>query len=203
MPPRCLGPGRRPVELIVVVQDEVRSWRHPARHVYLYGEWLRAEYERGVVPGPETDPDLTPLLTMVLRADAPLLGPPPARLLDPVPPAGLRRAIVEGVPRLMAEPEPDTRNVLLTLARVWSTLVTGDIRPKDAAADRVLPRLPAEHRAVLRRARAVYLGERDEGWARTCGAGYGPVPSSWSGRSAPPTPAPRRALPSDAYGRAS
>jgi hypothetical protein len=37
-------------------------------------------------------------------------------------------------------------------------------RSKDAAADWALSRLPDEHRYVLRRARAIYLGEEDERW---------------------------------------
>lgn len=157
--------GRRPVELIVVVQGDVRPWRYPPNCEFLYGEWLRGDYERGFVPGPEPSPDLAPLLTMTLRGNAPLYGPPPAELLDPVPDHDLRRAVVAGVPQLVAELDTDTRNVLLTLARVWTTLATGVIRSKDAAADWALPRLPAEHRAVLAHARAVYLGEQGEDWA--------------------------------------
>ncbi|MDT0613775.1 aminoglycoside adenylyltransferase family protein [Streptomyces lancefieldiae] len=156
------GEGHRPVELIVVVRDDVRPWRYPPRRDYLYGEWLRDAYERGHVPEPEGDPDLAPLLTMVLRADAPLYGPPPAALLDPVPHEDLRRAIVAGVPGLMAELESDTRNVLLTLARIWSTLATGEIRSKDAAADWALARLPVAHRPPMAHARAVYLGQEEE-----------------------------------------
>ncbi|MFJ6068220.1 aminoglycoside adenylyltransferase family protein [Streptomyces tendae] len=158
------GGEGRPVELIAVVRDEVRPWRYPPRREYLYGEWLRDAYERGAVPEPEDDPDLAPLLTMVLGADAPLYGPPPATLLDPVPHGDLRRAITAGVPELLAELESDTRNVLLTLARVWSTLVTGDIRSKDAAADWALGRLPAPYRPPLAHARAVYLGQETEDW---------------------------------------
>ncbi|GGS64048.1 aminoglycoside adenylyltransferase family protein [Streptomyces violaceus] len=156
--------GRRHVELIVVVRDDVRPWRYPPTCDFLYGDWLREEFERGVIPGPEPSPDLAPLLTMVLLADAPLHGPPPAELLDPVPHEDLRRAVVAGVPELMDELDSDTRNVLLTLARIWATLTTGDIRSKDAAAVWALGRLPAEHRPVLARARAVYLGEEDERW---------------------------------------
>ncbi|GGT76657.1 aminoglycoside adenylyltransferase family protein [Streptomyces coeruleorubidus] len=156
--------GRRHIELIVVVQDDVRPWRYPPTCDFLYGDWLREDYERGVTPGPEPSPDLAPLLTMVLRADAPLHGPPPAGLLDPVPHDDLRRAIVAGVPELMAELDSDTRNVLLTLARIWATLKTGTIRSKDAAAEWALDRLPAGHRPVLARARAVYLGQEAERW---------------------------------------
>ncbi|MGI5376274.1 aminoglycoside adenylyltransferase family protein [Streptomyces sp. CA-251387] len=154
----------RPVELIVVVQDDIRPWRYPPTCDFLYGEWLRDDYERGLVPAREPMPDLAPLLTMALNGDAPLYGPPPAELLDPVPHDDLRRAVVAGVPQLVAELDTDTRNVLLTLARVWTTLATGAIRSKDAAADWALPRLPAEHRPVLAHARAVYLGEQTEDW---------------------------------------
>lgn len=159
-----VGEGLRPVELTVVVQDAVRPWRYPPVCEFLYGEWLREDFERGVTPAPGPNPDLAAVLTMVLLADAPLLGPRPAELLDPVPAADLRRAIVAGVPKLMGGLATDTRNVLLTLARVWTTLATGDIRSKDAAAEWAVERLPAGHRPVLARARAVYLGEEDERW---------------------------------------
>jgi len=44
------------------------------------------------------------------------------------------------------------------------TLATGEIRPKDQAADWALARLPKEHRRVLAHARAAYLGEEREDW---------------------------------------
>ncbi|MET9761395.1 aminoglycoside adenylyltransferase family protein [Streptomyces sp. NPDC006372] len=159
-----LGEGRRPVEMTLVVQDDIRPWRYPPACEFLYGEWLREEFVRGATPAPGPNPDLAPVLTMVLLADAPLYGPRPAELLDPVPVADLRRAIVAGVPELMAEVETDTRNVLLTLARVWTTLDTGSIRSKDAAAEWAIGRLPAGHRPALAHARAVYLGEEEERW---------------------------------------
>ena len=92
-----------------------------------------------------------------------MFGPPPGEVLDPVPHEDVRRASVAGVPHLLADLEGHTRNVVLTLARIWTTLVTGAIRSKDAAADWALLRLPEEHRPVLARARAVYLGE-EERW---------------------------------------
>jgi streptomycin 3"-adenylyltransferase len=149
------GPAR-PVELTIVVQSDVRPWRYPARAELQYGEWLRDDYERGFVPEPWAFPDLAPLVTMALAGNHPLVGPPPAEVLDPVPPVDLRRAMVEGVPGLLADLEPDTQNVVLTLARIWATLVTGAILPKDGAADWALARLPAEHRPVLVRARDGY-----------------------------------------------
>ncbi|MFI7322214.1 aminoglycoside adenylyltransferase family protein [Streptomyces venezuelae] len=158
------GEPLRPVELTVAVQDAIRPWTYPPRSEFQYGEWLRDAYLRGLTPEPGPDPDLALLLTMVLRGRAALRGPSPEHVLDPVPPADLTRAMVAGVPGLLAELDTDTRNVLLTLARIWTTLATGDITSKDAAADWVLARVPAEHRPVLARARAVYLGLEEECW---------------------------------------
>jgi streptomycin 3"-adenylyltransferase len=156
---RISGSGNkvRPVELTVVVQSEVRPWRYPPTGDFLYGEWLRAEYEAGKVPQPEPMPDLALLITMTLTGDHPLTGPRPAQVLDPVPQADLIRASVAGIPSLLDDLHSDTRNVLLTFARIWTTLATGQIKSKDAAADWTLAQLPPEHRAALGYARQLYL----------------------------------------------
>jgi predicted nucleotidyltransferase len=158
------GQWRR-VELTIVVQPEVRPWRFPPRMDFQYGDWLRAEFERGdVSPWPARNPDVASLITMVLLADTPVFGPPPAEALDPVPHRDLVRAIVGGIGSLLGDLDEDTRNVILTLARIWSTVATGAVRSKDAAADWALDRLPVEHRPVLARARAIYLGDEEERW---------------------------------------
>ena len=126
----------RPVELTIVVQSDVRPWRYPPRSDFLYGEWLRHDFERGGLPASSMpSPDLAPLITMVLLGDRPLFGPSAAEVLDPVPQADLIRAIVTGVPGVLDDLGSDTRNVVLTLARIWTTAATGAIRSKDAAAD--------------------------------------------------------------------
>jgi predicted nucleotidyltransferase len=160
------GPSQpRPVELTIVVDSDVRPWRYPPRAEFQYGEWLRGDYESGMVPSAEPESaDLAPLITMALLGDRPVFGPPPAQVLDPVPHGDLIRAIVGGIPGLMSELETDTRNVLLTLARIWTTVATGSIRTKDDAATWALDRLAVEHRAVLARARSIYLGEEEERW---------------------------------------
>lgn len=154
----------RPVELTLVVHDEVRPWRYPPRCEFQYGEWLRDEFERGELPRPAPNPDLAVLITMVLRGGAALFGPPPETVFDPVPGEDVERALTAGVPELLAGLESDTRNAVLTLARIWMTLATGDIGSKSAAADWALERLPADRRAVLVRARAAYLGEHEDSW---------------------------------------
>ncbi|MGW6914383.1 aminoglycoside adenylyltransferase family protein [Kitasatospora sp. NPDC054939] len=157
----------RPVELTVVVRSEVHPWRFPPIGDFLYGEWLRDDLRAGEPPRPGPMPDLAVTLTAVLAGDHPLVGPPPGALLDPVPHADLVRASADAVPELLADLEGDTRNVLLTLARVWTTLATGGITTKDAAADWALARLPPEHRPVLEHARNLYLTchYQDEVWS--------------------------------------
>lgn len=161
------GPAR-PVELTMVVQSDVRPWEYPPTVEFQYGEWLRDAAEAGILPARAASPDLAPLIMMTLAGDHPLFGPPPAEVLDPVPIDDFRRALLAGIPGLLADLETDTRNVLLTLARIWSTLATGQIRTKDGAADWALPQLPKTQRLALARARDMYLEGFDDdavGWA--------------------------------------
>jgi predicted nucleotidyltransferase len=155
----------RPIELSIVVQSDVRPWRYPPRLDLQYGDWWRPEFARGeLTPWESPNPDLALVLEMVLRANHPLFGPPPADVLDPVPAADFRRALLDVIPVLLGDLDGDEANVVLTFARIWTTLATGVVRSKDAAADWALPRLPAEHRAVLEHARAIYLGDTPEEW---------------------------------------
>jgi len=64
---------------------------------------------------------------------------------------------VAGIPGLIRDLDGDTRYLLLTLARIWSTLATGKISSKDAAADWAISELPPEHRRALEHARNLYL----------------------------------------------
>ena len=155
----------RPLELTIVVQSEVRPWRYPPGMDFQYGDWMREAFGRGeVTPWSSPNPDLAVLITMALRADRPVFGPPAAEVLDAVPHGDVVRAIVDCVPGLLDDLDKDTANVLLTLARNWVTVATGEIISKDAAADWALARLPEERRAVLARARAVYLGDEPDRW---------------------------------------
>lgn len=159
------GKARR-VELTIVVESEIRPWRYPPSFDFQYGDWLRREFESGNLEpwAARENPDLVSLITMVLLANTPLFGPPPRDVFDPVPRADYVTAAVGCIEELLCDLESDTRNVLLTLARIWSTLATGDIRSKDAAADWVLACLPEAHRAVLVRAREIYLHDEPERW---------------------------------------
>ena len=48
-------PGR-PIELTSLVLTDVVPWRYPAVRDFLYGEWLRTDYETGHLPSREVDP---------------------------------------------------------------------------------------------------------------------------------------------------
>ncbi|MER7176576.1 aminoglycoside adenylyltransferase family protein [Streptomyces mesophilus] len=158
----------RPVELVVVVQSSVRPWIYPPDCDFLYGEWLRSSYENGCgcVPQPEPMPDLALLLAMALAHGRTLSGPPLASLVDPVPQKDVVAASVAGIQLLMEDIDDDERNVLLTMARTWVTVATGEILPKHEAAAWALERLPAEHRPALAHARELYLNSTyaEESW---------------------------------------
>jgi len=165
------GPGdatgrSRSLDLEIVAQGDVRPWRYPPRLDFQFGDWHRPAFATGnLAPWRSPNPDLALVLTMVSQANRPLFGPPPGAVLDPVPWADLRRAMLDSLPDLLADLSGDKRNVVLTLARIWTTLATGVFRPKDEAAEWALPRLPAEHRAVLAYATAHYLSGAPEDWA--------------------------------------
>jgi streptomycin 3"-adenylyltransferase len=163
-----IGGPVRSIELTILARPAFTPWHYPASVELQYGDWMRTELEQGDVPEwPRPDPDVAVLIETARRCALPLFGPQAAAVLDPVPRSDLIRAMVDLVPILMPgiEEGDDRRNGLLTLARIWMTLATGEIRPKDEAANWALARLPEEHRRLLAHARAAYLGEEREDWA--------------------------------------
>jgi len=67
-------------------------------------------------------PDLALLITQVLLASLTLVGDGPEKLLCKVPYHDFISAITDELPNLVPDLDSDTRNVLLTLARIWSTV---------------------------------------------------------------------------------
>jgi streptomycin 3"-adenylyltransferase len=69
------------------------------------------------------------------------------------------------LPTLLAALNEDTRNVLLTLARMWRTASSGAFVSKDEAAIWALPKLNEQDASILDYARQAYLGEvQDNDW---------------------------------------
>ena len=125
--------GRRPLELVVFNRADLEAM--PPRSEFVYGEWLRVGFEAGDVPKPEINPDFAVLIAQARQASVTLAGPEADQLLPTIAKDDLRRAIGDARSDLMASLHGDERNVLLTLARMWCTLETGKIVPKDVAAE--------------------------------------------------------------------
>ncbi|RYU09545.1 DUF4111 domain-containing protein [Nocardioides iriomotensis] len=166
---RCSGrratlqPGR-PIELISLVQDDIKPWRYPAMRDFLYGEWRRADYEAGVLPRRETDPNLPVLITSARQHSSVLMGPPLVELTDPVPREHLTQSMFDALPSLLDGLVGDERNVLLTLARILFSLRTGLIAPKDVAAADICSSLASAHADIVDLAARAYRGEARDDW---------------------------------------
>lgn len=156
----------RPLEVTVINLADVVPWRYPPKNQFLYGEWLRDEFERGQIPEPTHDPDLVIVLRKVRANSISLIGPKASELLDPIPLTDIRRAIGESLPILTKDIKGDERNVILTLSRMWLTVSTGEITAKDVAAEWAIARLPKEQASLVDYARSAYRGEQDDKWER-------------------------------------
>jgi len=156
--------GVRPLEVTVISYRDVMPWRYPPKNEFLYGEWLRDEFENGKIPEPTYDPDLAIVLAQIRKDSVALSGPVASDILPPVPMTDIRRAIKESLPGLIEGIKGDERNVILTLARMWLTVAVGEISPKDVAAEWAIPRLPEEHATLLSLARKAYRGEYGDKW---------------------------------------
>jgi len=154
----------RPLEVTVINHSDIVPWLYPPRIEFIYGEWLRSEFEKGQIQEPTYDPDLAIVIAQVSKNGISLFGPNASEILDPVPMIDIRRAIKESLPGLIEGIKGDERNVILTLARMWQTVSIGEISPKDVAAKWALPRLPKEYSTLLDLARKAYCGEYVDKW---------------------------------------
>lgn len=156
--------NRRPIEFSILIADEISAHAYPPRADYQYGEWLREELLAGAVPQPFEDPDLLLLQEDARQNHRTLIGPGPENFLSAPAPGMLSRACQDALPALLENLQVDTRNVVLTLARMVVTVTTGQIVSKDAAATQVSPALPEAEGTFLLRAAAEYRGEAVVEW---------------------------------------
>lgn len=155
-----------PLELTIVVKSDVNPWHYPTLFDFQYGEWLRETFEGGnIAPWQSYEmPDLAIINTQVLLKSKTIFGAQANELLAPVPYRDFIIAMLHDLERLIADIQDDTRNVLLTLARIWSTVETSQIRSKPAAADWALIRLPQKLQPVMERAKLICTGFELEHW---------------------------------------
>lgn len=164
--------NKPPIEMTIVVKSEINPWRYPPAFDFQYGDWLRTDFESGhIEPWPTKEmPDLAVLITQVLLANKILLGPSANQLLCNIPYKDFMAATKIALSSLIKELHSDTRNVLLTYARIWKTLATDMIDTKQDAAAWAIDRLPENYKPVMKHARACCMGEEIESWddVRVC-----------------------------------
>jgi streptomycin 3"-adenylyltransferase len=156
----------RPIELRCVAVADIVPWTYPPMCDLLYGEWLRETFAHGSLPERHLSADLAILLSTLLRHFLIVRGPAPGDVIDPIPNADLRRAILDNLPCLLHDLLGDERNVILTLARMLVTITTGEIVSKDDAAHRIGPDLLEPDRVLVHQAAAGYLGDVQDDWSR-------------------------------------
>lgn len=123
--------GPRPLEVVVFLDTDLAPPAFPARAEFIYGEWLRGDFEAGQVPLAVADPEHTLLLAQAARAAIPLYDRGYGATLPEISLDHIRRAMHDALPALLGGLQGDERNVLLTLARMWHTAVTGCFVTKD------------------------------------------------------------------------
>ncbi len=155
-----------PIEMTIVEKSEINPWHYPPKFDFQYGDWLRNEFEAGnLEPWPSKEmPDLALLITQVLLASKTLMGAKSNQLLSKIPYKDFISATTDALPKLLSDIDSDTRNVLLTFARIWSTVKTDNIRSKPAAADWAIDYLPEKFHPVMKRAMAICKGDAEEYW---------------------------------------
>ena len=156
----------KPIELTVVVQSQISPWQYPPFFDFLYGDWMRKDFESGNIEPWQTKelPNLALVVTQLLLSNKVIFGPKPDTLLDSVPYNDFMVATTFEIDSVLNDIEWDTRNVLLTLARIWSTVETDLIRSKADAVDWTTNKLPDRYKAVLIRAKLILLDEEIENW---------------------------------------
>lgn len=156
---------KRTLEVTVINQNDIVPWQFPPKCEFMYGEWLREQIETGDIPQAYYDPDVAILLWQARSHSLSLEGLEAIKVIEPIPMKDIQKAIRCSLPELIAGVKGDERNVLLTLARMWFTISTGEICSKDMAAEWVTPRLPQNLAVLLEIARKAYLGECDDCWS--------------------------------------
>lgn len=154
----------RPLEVTIINQNDIVPWQFPPKCEFMYGEWLREQMEAGDIPQACYDPDVAILLWQARSHSLSLKGPEAIEVIEPISMNDIQKAIRCSLPNLIADVKGDERNALLTLARMWFTIATGEICSKDMAAEWVIPRLPQNLAVLLEIARNAYLGECEDCW---------------------------------------
>lgn len=156
--PRCL-------DVLAVRSGELAAPRYPGHAEFIYGEWLRREFEEGNGLLPFIDPVVTLLLAQGFQEARAVFGPPLPSLMTAVDRPLIARAMRDSLQPLLDSLAGDERNVLLTLARMWRTSIDGTFVAKDIAADWAADLSPPQVAEVLRTCSRAYRGDSTDDWS--------------------------------------
>lgn len=161
--PSTLG-GLRCLEVMIFSRPDLAAGLFPARAEYIFGEWLRDGFEAGETSMPAQNAEFTLVLAQAQQEAIVLFGPDRDTLLPVIPMIDVRNTMRELLPELVRGLREYTRNVLLTMARIWYTAENGTFVSKDEAASWAIPQLSHRSALTLSHARRAYLGEVDDNW---------------------------------------
>lgn len=156
--------GLRCLEVMAFSRPDLAAGLLPASADYIFGEWLRDAFEAGETSMPTQHAEFTVVLAQARQEAVALFGPDRETLLPVIPMIDVRNAMRELLAELVGGLWEDTRNVLLTLARIWHTAENGTFVSKDEAASWVIPQLTDLSALIMDHARRAYLGEVVDNW---------------------------------------
>ncbi|OEY91967.1 adenylyltransferase [Acinetobacter proteolyticus] len=156
-----IGATQRALEVTIVLKAQILSGSYPLSYELQFGEWLREELNQGALLRGHTDPDLSILLKKAQLHHRCLLGPSLTQWSTAIPEQQLWQAMADTYPSIVAhwDEDADERNQILALCRIYFSLMTNEIVPKDQAAHWIMTQLPPQHQPVLQRMIQEYKGE--------------------------------------------
>lgn len=156
--------GGFPIELTIVENSQISPWNYPPKFAFQFGEWMREDFEnkKENLQSSNEMPDLAVLITLVHLSGKTIAGLDPKQALPQVPYLDFMHALQENIPSLLKALHTDTRNVLLTLARVWATFYTDTISSKTDSANWAIEQLPESLIEPMERARKISLGSHED-----------------------------------------
>ncbi len=156
------GPPR-PLEISFLSRGDLDPWRHPTPYDLHFGEVWRPAFEQGldeVLPG-QTNPDadLAAHITVVRERGIVLLGAPIQEVFPPVPRADYVDSLLRDLRWSRDRAAQAPLYAILSMAREWATLATGELHSKDSGAAWATVRLPPDLRPLVNGAIASYRGD--------------------------------------------
>lgn len=152
-------PIRRALEVTVINYADIVPWKYPPKREMQFGEWLRHDILDGIFEPAIIDVDLCILLRKIRTRSIPIFGESAANLFDPVPDSDFMTTLQSTLDIWNTQEDwfGDERNIILTIARIWYSAVTGDIGSKEEASSWLIDRLPIAYHNLVLKTRQDYL----------------------------------------------